>query len=209
MASIASSVLVNRFRAAAVGESRHQKRQHDEKHQAVHERRIAQDGPGLGISQRRARPAASAAQTHDKRRRGQRKAYNSPRDSSADKSLAFGGRRRRLRTCRVAARRSNSERACRPTISTHARGDAEIEVGRQVDRLRGIDDVDRVVGHLGEDAVDRLDEKIRAEGRRHAGERRGQTGQRMPAAGCERPPRPAESTPGSRRRRRCSTARRA
>jgi len=62
----------------------------------------------------------------------------------------------------------------------HARDDAEIEVRRQADRSGGINDVDGIIGHFREDAVNGLDKDIGAKCGGHPGKRRGQTDQRMP-----------------------------
>ena len=57
-------------------------------------------------------------------------------------------------------------------VSTTVGPDAEAQVGGQVDRLARVDQVDGLVGDLGEHAVERRDQDVDAERRADAGEGR-------------------------------------
>ena len=67
----------------------------------------------------------------------------------------------------------------------HAAGDREVEVGGQVDRDVRVEQMDGVVGDLGQDAVDRHDEHVDQEHGGHAGEGGGDAGDRMAPDGEE------------------------
>ncbi len=59
--------------------------------------------------------------------------------------------------------------------------DHEIEVADQRDLAAGVDQPDRVVGHLGQQRVGRRHEEVDEKDRGDAGEGGGKTGERMPA----------------------------
>ena len=65
------------------------------------------------------------------------------------------------------------------------RGDHEVEVADQRHLARGIDEPDRVVGHLGEQRVGRRHEEVDEEDRGDAREAGREAGQRMPAEAVE------------------------
>ena len=168
----------DRFGADAVGHPGDQKHDHDEENQAGHERRVADEGARSRIAERRgaARPGRTSTTTMPTRATS---AVQQPARFLGRQALPF------FRQARPVFAEPWLDDPIRDESAygdqQHARRDAEIKIGGQLDRLAGVNDVGRVIGHFGEDAVDRLDKEIDAERGRDPGERRGQTGQRMTA----------------------------
>ena len=158
--------------------------------QAVHERRVADEGAGVRIAQRR--PCRQRQQgEHNDGPQQRKQRVPQPRDSSAESLLSAGwpaATASLLAPLYLPSRGSIvlSVMNADEHRQEHDGRDREPEVRRQADGGVGIDQMDGVVGELDEDRVERLDQHVHGERAGNGGEAQGQAGERMAADAQER-----------------------